>query len=152
MMGLVACALGDVLLLPRDNPLLFKLGMLAFALGHIFYTYGFFTLGGGHTLTIVLATIIMSFISARFYKYVEGHLLEDMKIPVMVYTTIITFMVVFAVATHSYILIIPALMFSISDMFVARDRFVNTEPGNALAITPLYFGAQALFALGAFSL
>jgi len=42
---------------------------------------------------------------------------------------------------------IGALMFAVSDIFVARDRFVSPDPKNALAITPLYFAAQALIAL-----
>jgi len=42
---------------------------------------------------------------------------------------------------------IGAVMFAVSDVFVGRDRFVSTNPKNALAITPLYFGAQALIAL-----
>ena len=42
---------------------------------------------------------------------------------------------------------IGAIMFAISDMFVARDRFVKPDAKNAFAITPLYFGAQAIFAL-----
>ena len=42
---------------------------------------------------------------------------------------------------------IGAVMFAMSDVFVARDRFVTPTPLNALAITPLYFGAQALIAL-----
>lgn len=149
LMGLWACALGDLLLLPRDKPLFFKLGMLAFALGHVFYAYGFFT-QGGNVIAMAVAALIMSVVSAGFYRYVGPHLPRDMKVPVMVYTVIITFMVVFAVATKDLLLILPALMFAVSDMFVARDRFVVTEPRNALAITPLYFGAQALFALNVF--
>jgi hypothetical protein len=38
-------------------------------------------------------------------------------------------------------------MFAISDMAVARDRFVTQTPANAFVITPLYFGAQLLFAV-----
>ena len=35
--GLLACAAGDVCLLSRKSETLFKMGMGAFALGHIFY-------------------------------------------------------------------------------------------------------------------
>lgn len=149
LLGLLSCALGDVLLLPRNKPFMFKLGMGAFALGHVFYALAFFT-QTKHVLTLVISFGLMGLVGWRFWAYVKSYLPADMKIPILTYIGIITVMVVLACATHRPILIVPAIMFAVSDMFVARDRFVISEPRNALAITPLYFGAQALFALGAF--
>ena len=71
--------------------------------------------------------------------------------PVGIYTAIILMMVLNAIdlpLTRPILFaMIGAIMFAISDMFVARDRFVNRDAKNAIAITPLYFGAQALLAL-----
>jgi len=39
-----------------------------------------------------------------------------------------------------------AIAFAISDVFVAKDRFKARKKWHAFIITPLYFGAQALFA------
>lgn len=151
LMGLIACAFGDVLLLPRDKPLLFKLGMLAFALGHIFYTYAFFKEGYEIWVLIVIG-VGMLITCSRIMAYLKPHLPDDMKLPVLIYMVIISAMMIFAYGTHTLFIMIPALLFAVSDMFVARDRFVVTEPRNALIITPLYFCAQALFALGVFTL
>ena len=70
-----------------------------------------------------------------------------MKFLVGIYSVIIITMVVFALASQVTLAIIAAIMFAVSDMFVARDRFVKPRPKNAFTITPLYFGAQVLFAL-----
>lgn len=144
--ALIFCAVGDVCLLSRTRPILFKLGMAAFALGHVLYAYAFFTAGVALNFIIVTA-IIMAAVNTRVYRYVSPHLTPDMRPPVMVYSVIIAFMVIFAVATRNIWIALPAIMFAVSDLFVARDRFVKTEPLNALILTPLYFGAQALFAL-----
>jgi len=56
-------------------------------------------------------------------------------------------MCVLAALTYNIILIIAALAFATSDYFVGMDRFIDPKKYWALAITPLYFGAQALFAM-----
>jgi len=142
LMGLIACAAGDVLLLPRDKPLFFKLGMAAFAIGHLLYFYAF-----RETFDSGVIKIFPIFAGLVFFFWIRPKLPKDMVIPVAIYSIIIIAMVVFAFKSPIMIIPIAALMFAISDMFVARDRFVKDEGLNALAITPLYFGAQALFAL-----
>ncbi len=68
-----------------------------------------------------------------------------MRLPIVGYAVIIGIMVSASFLTTLDI-IIAAIMFAVSDMFVARDRFIKPSSKNALLITPLYFGAQALFA------
>jgi uncharacterized membrane protein YhhN len=74
-----------------------------------------------------------------------------MRIPVSVYFFIILIMVVNALRLPMdgplLLAMIGAVLFAVSDVFVGRDRFVSPSPKNALVITPLYFGAQALIAL-----
>ena len=148
--GLVACAVGDVLLLSRESPLKFKLGMAAFALGHLLYTYAFiqhfdFSMGGLQYALAVLPIIA----GLIYFLWIKDKLPSDFKIPVVIYSLIIIAMVITSFGVPKWIVPVAAVLFAISDMFVARDRFVSDEPKNALAITPLYFGAQALFALAA---
>jgi len=45
------------------------------------------------------------------------------------------------------VIIIAAIAFAVSDYFVGMDRFIDPKKYWALLITPLYFGAQALFAI-----
>ena len=148
--GLIACAIGDVLLLSRESPLKFKLGMAAFAIGHLLYTYAFirhfdFQMGGiqyGLAILPILAGL-------GYFLWIKNKLPSDFKVPVAVYSVIIIAMVITSMGVPIWMIPVAAILFAISDMFVAKDRFVDDTPKNALAITPLYFGAQALFALAA---
>ncbi len=145
--GLIACAIGDVLLLSRESPVKFKLGMGAFALGHILYLIGFFKIAEHAGISPLAILPVLA--GGLYFYWVRPKLPKDMIIPVAVYSLIIIAMV--AKSFSATILIVPvaAILFAVSDMFVAKDRFVDDKPSNALAITPLYFGAQALFALSA---
>ncbi len=145
--GLIACAVGDVLLLSRDNPLKFKLGMLAFAIGHLLYVWAFINHSGKSDLAPWMFLPLIAGIG--YFTWVLKKLPKDMIAPVAIYTVIIMAMVIFSFTVPIAIIPLAAIMFAISDMFVARDRFVSNQPINTIAITPLYFGAQALFALAA---
>lgn len=142
--GLIACAVGDVLLLSRNKPVLFQFGMAAFAVGHICYVYALFSHGQTHwwILGLLISATSIFFV----FRYLKPHLPKDMSGPVALYMVIISAMVTVAVGTGKLMLMLPAKMFAVSDVFVARDRFFKTVPRNALWITPLYFGAQLLFA------
>jgi uncharacterized membrane protein YhhN len=82
--------------------------------------------------------------------------LGTMKIPVVTYILIITTMVVCAVALSSntglsttgrYMVLIGALSFYASDIFVARNQFVVDAYINRLMGLPLYYFAQFLLAI-----
>jgi len=129
----------------------FIAGMAAFATGHIIYVFAFLEHGlmFGAVLNekpIGLPVSITLMISGITALYFIRKASKDMRIPIVVYTVIIGIMVSASFLTKIDI-IMAAIMFAVSDMFVARDRFIKPDPKNALAITPLYFGAQALFAL-----
>jgi len=152
LMGLIVCALGDVFLLARKSKALFIAGMAAFALGHMIYSFGFMSRGFTYDtiweekdiFAMASILVILCLMSA---VYIIPRAARDMRLPIIVYSIIITTMCVLAAFTNSVIIIIAALAFAASDYFVGMDRFVNPKNYWALAITPLYFGAQALFAL-----
>lgn len=151
--GLIACGVGDVLLLNRRSHKVFTIGMAAFALGHIFYIFAVFFLPLGNTMSVypmIVITVLCIQIPYLIFKSMKPHLASDMKWPVVIYTIIISVMLFFSLAkimSPFWSVSLAALMFAISDVFVARDRFIRPDPKNAIMITPLYFGAQALFAL-----
>ena len=145
--GLISCAVGDVLLLSRNSPLKFKLGMAAFAIGHLLYVWAFINHTGKTALAPWMFLPLIAGIG--YFVWIRSKAPKDMIVPVAIYTMIIMAMVIFSFTVPIAIIPLAAILFSISDMFVARDRFVSDEPVNAVLITPLYFGAQALFALAA---
>jgi len=147
LLGLITCAMGDILLLARHSPLKFKLGMLAFAIGHILYALAFMRHPEFSGVKLWMFAPILA--GLAYFVWIKPKLPKDMVIPVAVYSAIIIFMVIQSLALPLWLIPLAAIMFAISDMFVARDRFVSNQPANAFAITPLYFGAQALFALSA---
>jgi len=146
--ALTACAVGDVLLLSRDSERKFMLGMAAFALGHSLYIAAFLH-HPGFNFTGYLIAIIPVLAGFIYFSWIMPKLPPDFKFPVAVYAMIIITMVILSFGLPGWMIPLAAILFAISDMFVARDRFVDQQPVNALAITPLYFGAQSLFALSA---
>jgi len=156
LFGLFACAAGDVFLLSRTSPKLFLAGMAAFAIGHLSYLTAFVAVQDtSFTTGRVVVTGLVIFAFAGVFVWLKPHLPKEMRLPVTAYVIIILLMVISAlglpVRGPLSVAIMGALMFAVSDIFVARDRFVSPAPRNALAITPLYFCAQALIALSTIS-
>ena len=66
------------------------------------------------------------------------------------YGGIIGLMLAFAYGSLASVgvgLLLPALAFAASDLFVGLNRFRTPRAWHFALITPLYFGAQAAFAL-----
>lgn len=148
--GLVICALGDVFLLARKSQNLFIAGMAAFALGHILYCFALkISPDISQSQSSLTHGIVwpLIFSVCAFYFYLRRKLDQTMQIMVGFYSLIIGMMVIYALGSGRLITALAGTLFAASDLFVARDRFIKPSPKNALAITPLYFGAQALFAL-----
>jgi len=153
VVGLFFCLAGDVLLaLPQR--MMFLLGLVVFLLGHVFYIVAFFSAAGLNTW-IALGAVLAGAPSIIIYRWLKPHL-GDMKVPVLLYVVIISVMVMSALAlwgqetfriTGRFMVLIGAICFYVSDVFVARDRFIVKEFINRLIGLPLYYGAQFLFAL-----
>ena len=144
LLGLLLCAAGDICLLSRDNPNLFKGGMAAFAAGHMAYCAAFLKF---NLVPNFWACIGIFVIGVLVYMYLYRKLEADMRMPVLIYTVIILAMVILAMGTGHTVLMLAASLFALSDICVARDRFIGRNPKHALIISPFYFGAQGLFAL-----
>ena len=148
--GLALCMLGDVLLIPRDRPGVFRAGVFAFLLGHVAYSAAFLTLplslvglvAGGVVLAVVIGTVL---------RWMGPALPPDMVAAVRTYMVVIGVMSTLAcgvtAAGGPWQVAIGALAFTASDVSVARDRFVQHEFVNRAWGLPLYFGAQLLLAV-----
>ncbi|HBK92199.1 MAG TPA: hypothetical protein DDZ68_11060 [Parvularcula sp.] len=149
--GLVLSAIGDGLLIPRQDRL-FLAGMAAFGLAHLAYSSGFLfgavrfgyeaAIAGGLTLGAGLF----------FLRPLRGAM-GAMAAPVALYMLVISAMVTLAVGhfmaagTDAALrLAIGAGAFAASDLAVARDQFGKRDYFNRAWGLPLYFGAQCLIA------
>jgi len=150
--GLIFCLLGDVFLaLPQKG--MFLAGLVVFLTGHVLYVFGFLRVteigqwvGMGSLLIAAVGGLV--YFRLRIY-------LGRMKIPVIFYLIVISVMLAGAwsvfgdcgLAISGRIMIFTgALLFYMSDLFVARHRFVKMEFSNRLMGLPLYYTGQFLLA------
>ena len=146
--ALLACALGDVLLLRKGTGPAFIAGMGAFGLGHLIFVIAFAIVSGEPTSAIpgwlaVALIFLPAFIAWRIARQSQS---EIMSVVVALYGIAIGGMIALAGASGTW-LVLPALAFAVSDLFVAQNRFATPKPWHPVVITPLYFGAQLAFAL-----
>jgi uncharacterized membrane protein YhhN len=140
--------LGDVLLLSRQSEFLLA-GIASFLVAHIAFSAAFvlkpinitaFTIG--LLITVPLALLVMGWL----WKYLQ----DFFRFAVPLYLLAIMLMVSLAGAASVVSLPqtvgIAALAFAVSDISVARDRFVERDVLNKAWGLPLYYFAQILFA------
>jgi uncharacterized membrane protein YhhN len=152
LIGLLFCLTGDVFLaLPQDR--MFRLGLVSFLVGHVFYIVAFFTTARVSAWTW-WGTLVALIVSGWIYLWLRPRL-GGMNGPVLAYIVVITVMVSGAwsiwgdarLAWAGRIMIFAgACCFYISDIFVARDRFVKRGALNRFIGLPLYYGGQFLLA------
>jgi uncharacterized membrane protein YhhN len=152
LLGLIFCLGGDVFLaLPQDR--MFLMGLVSFLLGHVFYVICFFYVADVSQWTWI-GCLAASTVSALVFYRLRPHL-GDMLIPVIAYIVVITVMVVGAWTVRSdaglnytgrLLVFVGAVSFYLSDLFVARDRFLKSEFANRLFGLPIYYSGQFLLA------
>ncbi len=140
-----------MLLLPKGKGPAFLGGLVAFLLGHVAYVVAL-ALGGldrGVALGAAVALALPAAAVIRWLAPRAGRLAR----PVVAYVAVISAMVAAAVAHAAHTpdapglaLLGAALAFYVSDLGVARERFVVSGFVNKLVGQPLYFGAQLVFA------
>ena len=149
-LGLVLCALGDVLLIPSSNGRAFLAGIGSFALGHLAYALGFGTRGLALAPTCGALAGMLALVWSSL-RWLGPHLPAQMRVPVRVYMGFIACMVATAVgcsaATGDWRVALGAVAFALSDLSVARERFLQPDFANLLWGLPLYYAAQCLLAL-----
>ena len=155
LLALVFCLGGDVLLAFRSQGT-FLLGLASFLLGHVAYATAFFMVG---TVNPVMAvgTILLMLAAAFTWRWLEPHL-DKMHVPVLAYIVVISIMLCGAfgimgdqtIPVHARSVVFTgAALFYISDLFVARQRFVVNAHVNRAVGLPLYYVAQFLLAFSA---
>ena len=150
--GLAACALGDVLLIARDQPHALRAGMLAFGIGHLLFTAAFVGHGLAPAATLVAGAASLGGVLGA-WRWLRPHLgLADRR-AVVAYLVVIATMLSSALGAGAAgapgSAAAGALLFALSDGAVAQDRFVARSFASTLWGLPAYYAAQLLLAAGA---
>jgi len=152
LLGLIFCLGGDVFLaLPQDRA--FLMGLVSFLLGHVLYVVCFFYVADVSQWTWI-GGLVGLLVSGLVFGWLRPHL-GSMLIPVTAYVVVITVMVIGAWTVLGdtrlnfagrLLVFIGAVSFYLSDLFVARDRFLQSEFANRLIGLPMYYCGQFLLA------
>jgi len=148
MVALALSWLGDVLLLSY-KPLGFLAGLGAFLCGHLAFAWAFWVRGADLNVAFVVV-VGLAVPGVLVGRWLLPQTPQNMRVPVAVYMTVLSGMVALASATVAArggaLLAVAAVMFYLSDLAVALDRFVRPGFLHRSWGLPLYYGAQLLFA------
>jgi len=130
---------GDLFLISGQRHL-FLMGLVAFFLGHLGFGAAFLAHGVNTTWTLAALVALLIPLGS----------LGEMRYPVYAYIGIITLMVALSAGAWgkegTVLMLVGAVLFYISDVFVARDRFVTSDVWNRYLGLPLYYAAQLALA------
>lgn len=168
ILGLLFGLMGDVFLCTNGvvkdeyvQPLLLA-GLLFFLTGHIIYIVVFLSLTGSFVywlfaITVILLVVVSSLINTKVIQPKP----KQAVVPIMIYTLIIGLMLSSAInyiiatnaSTKSIIILIGAILFTLSDLLLGIYNFGNLDnkPAKkniiAFIYMPAYYIAQTLFVL-----
>lgn len=155
--GLFFSWVGDILLeVPGGGEVMFMAGLGGFLLSLLLYAFVFFATPGknevSHGRFYLLIPVLLYGITMGFYLY--DHL-GEMRLPVLVYETVMISMLAGAVSRigkinrTSYIMVLTgAILFIISDSVLAVNKFVQPVSLSTLIIMGTYIAAQWLIITG----
>jgi uncharacterized membrane protein YhhN len=146
--ALVFGMIGDVMLMGSSRGW-FVSGLVAFLIGHVLYVVAF-AVAGLAAIASILAAGLAAIAAATVYLWLRPHLPPGMLVPVVAYIVIISTMVAVAVGTtaagSTALILVGAVAFYLSDLAVARNRFVAPGIINRVWGLPLYYLGQILLA------
>jgi uncharacterized membrane protein YhhN len=149
--ALCLCWLGDVLLIPQSERI-FVIGIASFLAGHLALIDAFVHRGVSPAWAGA-GLIILAVLSFWVFRWLKPHLPRRMRAAVTAYVTVISLMVAAAIGTYAaspaLALLAGAVAFALSDLSVARDRFVEPAFVNRAWGLPLYYAATLLLAASA---
>ena len=151
--GLLFCLVGDVCLISARRSF-FLAGLIAFLAGHLWFTAAFY-MAAGLTLGAAIGALVFLTMGSVIYRWLRTYLEHSMKGPVTAYIIVISLMLSLAVSLFGdqslafgfrLTVIAGAFAFYLSDIFVARNRFITKAYQNRLIGLPLYYTGQFLLA------
>ncbi len=154
--GLVLSMLGDWLLALKQKKW-FLFGISAFLLAHLAYAWAFLHSGlqlgseiglATEKLPLILPVIMIALVLVALW--LRTHLHGTFKILVPLYLVAIGLMLISAWGNEAqpawWWIVSGASLFAISDLFVARNRFVQSHNLNRIIGLPIYYVAQLMLA------
>jgi len=138
--GLVLSLIGDLSLLSKERKA-FVAGLAAFLGAHLAYASAF--AGRSHPSAGLLLALCAA--AVLVLRWLWPHL-GSLRLPVTAYTAVITAMLWLALGFPRREVAAGALLFYLSDLFVARGAFVAPGKENQLLGWPLYYAGQYLIA------
>lgn len=159
--GLVLSAVGDVLLIPKGR-LAFIGGIVAFSLAHV--AYGVWFVASGVSWAVLAAAVAgLLVVGHLLWRWLDPHVTGALRIPVRGYVALVSVMAACATVFGLHVIaesrgsglaayapaLAPAaggLLFYLSDLAVARHRFVAPGFTNRAWGLPAYYLAQLLIA------
>lgn len=152
--GLVLCYGGDIALMFL-SPKAFRIGLVLFLLGHVGYAIALTAFSGFVRADIISGVVLLALALVLFLYLKAG--LGDMKVPVIFYILIISFMVNRAVSVsfgdyftpvQAVVIAAGAVLFYVSDVILAAARFRTQWRYNRISLA-FYYSGQACLALSA---
>lgn len=142
--GLICGALGDVALLGDSRRALLR-GLLLFLFGHLAYVAAF-----APTADLALAPIAVGGVFVLVGAVLVAPRAGKLAVPVRLYSAVIGAMVATAVGQPGgWLIPVGAVLFALSDLAVARQRFVKKALINRALGLPAYYAGQLLIAWSA---
>ena len=151
-MALVLSLGGDVALMFESNRA-FLIGLVSFLLAHVVYCIAF-TVPNGFYPQDLLTGAVLLVVAVAVYLYLRPGL-GSTKGPVLLYIVVLCFMVNRAASaffgdaftiTQAWLMTVGAILFLLSDLVLAINRFRHPLEKHRLSLF-LYYGGQLLIAL-----
>lgn len=151
--ALVLSWIGDIMLLSLRSSMLVG-GIAAFFIAHLAFAAAFLTLPL-NAMWFGAGLLSMAAVAAILLVWLWPYLDSIYRFAVPAYLAAIIMMTSLAVgslsADGSRLLAVGAITFAVSDISVARDRFVQRSFVNRAWGLPLYYAAQVMFAMSVLS-
>lgn len=149
LVAFVLSWLGDVLLIPKHKRTPFILGLLSFLTAHLFYAAAFIYIGV-RGVPFDVTTVALTLFAVFVLRWLSGYLRGGMRVAVSIYVVAIIIMAATSVGASAnsgrWLMAAGGMSFLLSDLAVARDRFVDKAFINRLWGLPLYYAAQLMLA------
>lgn len=154
LLALVLSLIGDVLLMfDYISPNYFITGLASFLLAHLFYILVFLDKRNSKNKPIVFIAILIIYTFSLFY--ILKNELGALLLPVIIYVIAIFTMAITASLRKEnvpklsyYLVLIGALLFVISDSFLAINKFYTAVPSEHLIVMSTYSLAQYCIVMG----
>jgi uncharacterized membrane protein YhhN len=154
--GLVFSWAGDVLLeVPEKYGDLFVPGLLSFMIAQAMYLTVFFTAPGPNIIRKKPLLVLPVIVYGAVLTYFLSGGLGVMRIPVLIYATVILTMLCGAVNRYEkvsrlsyWIVLAGAILFVLSDSGIAFSKFIHPFSGSSVLIMSTYVAAQYLIVAG----